>query len=71
MFLIAELSQMGMSASFLDFLKPWLLIRQDLVRIEGVVSEIMLLIDMLFRGTNLGPFLWNAFFIVVIANHVP
>ena len=68
--LIAKLSQLGLPESFLDFLNSYLLTRQGLVRVEGAVSEAMLLTDMVFQGTVLGPSLWNAFF-GDIAEHVP
>ena len=40
------------------------------VRIEGCLSDVMLLCDMVFQGTVLGPSLWNAFF-GDVAFHVP
>ena len=44
--------------------------REGFVRVEGALSEAMLLTDMVFQGTVLGPALWNAFFADVAA-HVP
>ena len=67
--IIGKLSQIGLSESFLDVLNSYLLIRQGSVRVEGAVSEAMLLTDMVFQGTVLGPSFWNAFF-GDIADHV-
>jgi hypothetical protein len=68
--LIGKLSQMGLPSSFLDFLNSYLLPREGRVRVEGCISDIMLLCDMVFQGTVLGPSLWNGFF-GDVAWHVP
>jgi hypothetical protein len=60
--LIGKLSQIGLPSTFLDFLNSYLLSREGFVRVEGALSEAMLLINMVFQGTVLGPSLWNAFF---------
>ena len=59
--LIGKLSQLGLPSTFLDFLNPYLLTREGLVRVEGSLSEAMLLTSMVFQGTVLGPSLWNFF----------
>ena len=60
--LIGKLSRIGLPSTFLDFLNSYLVTREGLVRVEGAVSEVMLLSNMVFQGTVLGPSLWNAFF---------
>ena len=51
-----------MAGAFLYFLNSYLLSREGYVAVEGVLSECMLLTDMVYQGTVLGPSLWNAFF---------
>jgi len=53
--LIGKLSQIGLPSTFLDFLNSYLLSREGFVRVEGAMSEAMLLINMVFQGTVLGP----------------
>ena len=60
--LIGKLSQIGLPSTFLDFLNSYLMTREGLVRVEGALSEAMLLSNMVFQGTVLGPSLWNVFF---------
>ena len=60
--LMGKLAQIGLPPRFLDFLNAYLLPREGLVRVEGALSEVMALLDMVFQGTVLGPSLWNAFF---------
>ena len=60
--LLAKLAQLGVAEAFLDFLNSYLLSREGYVAVEGVLSECMLLTDMVYQGTVLGPSLWNAFF---------
>ena len=60
--LLAKLEQLGVPASFLDFLNSYLSFREGYVAVEGALSECMTLIDMVFQGTVIGPSLWNAFF---------
>ena len=43
-------------------MNSYLLPREGRVRVEGALSDVMLLVDMVFQGTVLGPPLWNAFF---------
>ena len=68
--LLAKLEQLGVAPAFLDFLNSYLLSRQGFVTVEGALSECMLLTDMVYQGTVLGPPLWNAFF-SDISIHVP
>ena len=44
-----------MAEAFLDFLNSYLLSRQGYVAVEGVLSERMMLTDMAYQGTVLGP----------------
>ena len=60
--LLGKLAQLGVPDMFLDFLNAYLLPREGLVRMESVLSESMVLANMVFQGTVLGPALWNAFF---------
>ena len=60
--ILGKLSQLGLPSTFLDFLNSYLLPREGRVRVEGALSDVMLLIDMVFQGTVLGPPLWNSFF---------
>ena len=71
--LIGKLAQLGLPNSFLDFLNDYLMPREGYVTVENAISEAMLLCDMVFQGTVLGPSLWNAFFadvatVVPVAN---
>ena len=68
--LLAKLEQLGVAPAFLDFLNSYLESRQGFVTVEGALSECMLLTDMVYQGTVLGPSLWNAFF-ADISMHVP
>ena len=68
--LMGKLAQLGLPATFLDFLNSFLLPREGRVRVEGALSDVMLLCDMVFQGTVLGPPLWNTFF-ADVADHVP
>ena len=68
--LLAKLEQLGVAPSFLDFLNSYLESRQGFVAVEGILSECMLLTDMVYQGTVLGPALWNAFF-ADVSVHVP
>ena len=64
------MSQIGLPGVFLDFLNDYLLTREGHVRVEGALSEVMFLANMVFQGTVLGPSLWNAFF-ADVAQYVP
>ena len=68
--LMGKLSQIGLPASFLDFLNSYLMHREGKVTVEGAFSTSMHMCDMVFQGTVLGPPLWNSFFADVI-HHVP
>ena len=68
--LLAKLAQLGVAEAFLDFLNSYLLSRQGYVAVEGVLSECMMLTDMVYQSIVLGPTLWNAFF-SDIATYVP
>ena len=60
--MLGKLSQIGLPDTFIDFLNSYLLPREGIVAVEGALSEAMLLCDMVFQGTVLGPALWNTFF---------
>ena len=68
--LMGKLAQIGLPERFLDFLNAYLMNREGFVRVEGALSEAMLLSNMVFQGTALGPALWKAFF-GHVAQHVP
>jgi hypothetical protein len=68
--LIGKLSQVGLPDTFLDFLNSYLSQREGFVRVEGALSEAMVLANMVFQGTVLGPSLWNAFF-ADVATEIP
>ena len=68
--IIGKLSQIRLPGIFLDFLNDYLLTREGHVRVEGALSEVMFLANMVFQGTVLGPSLWNAFF-ADVAQYVP
>ena len=53
--LITKLVQLGLPSYFLDFLNSFLLPRQGYVTVENAVSQAMILCDMVFQGTVLGP----------------
>ena len=60
--LMGKLHSLGVADVFLDFLNNYLEPRIGRVALEGALSEIITLADMVFQGTVLGPALWNAFF---------
>ena len=60
--ILGKLAQLGLPSTFLDFVNSYLLPREGRVRVEGALSDVMLLVDMVFQGTVLGPSLWNGFF---------
>jgi hypothetical protein len=60
--ILGKLSQLGLPSTFIDFLNSYLLPREGRVRVKGALSDVMLLVDMVFQGTVLGPSLWNSFF---------
>ena len=68
--LMGKLAQLGLPATFLDFLNSFLLPREGRVRVEDALSDVMLLCDMVFQGRVLGPPLYYAFF-ADVADHVP
>jgi hypothetical protein len=60
--LIGKLSQLGPPSSWLEFLNAYSAEREGIVTVESATSQAMLLSNMVFQGTVLGPCLWNAFF---------
>jgi len=60
--LLSSCSALGVAPAFLDFLNSYLQPREGRVLVEGAISDSLLLCDMVFQGTVLGPRLWNAFF---------
>ena len=68
--LLGKLAQLGVAPTFLDFLHRYLESRQGFVTVEGALSECMLMTDMVYQGTVLGPTLWAAFF-ADVATSVP
>ena len=60
--MLGMLRQIELSDIFIDILNSYLLPREGIVAVEGALSEAMLLCDMVFQGTVLGPALWNTFF---------
>ena len=60
--LLGKLEKLGVAPAFLDFLNSYLESRRGYVTVEGTLSECMLMVDMVYQGTVLGPTLWNAFF---------
>ena len=68
--LLAKLEQLRVSPLFLDFLNSYIESREGFVAVESMLSECMLLTDMVYQGTVLGSRLWNAFF-ADVSVHVP
>ena len=60
--LLGRLAECGIPSQYLDFLNAYLLSRQGVVLVEGKRSDPIILTDMVFQGTVLGPCLWNSFF---------
>ena len=60
--LISKLRAMKVHPHMVKLLESWLRRRCGHVLVEGATSEEMVLEDMLFQGTVLGPQLWNIFF---------
>ena len=65
-----KLSTLGLPSTFLDFLNSYLQAREGRVTVEGAMSRSVVLCDMVFQGTVLGPALWNVFF-ASVADVVP
>ena len=61
-FLISKLRAMKVHPHMVKLLESWLRRRSGYVLVEGATSEEMVLEDMVFQGTVLGPQLWNIFF---------
>jgi len=61
-YLLAKLHSIGVADTFIDFLNSYLEPRIGRVAVEGVLSDVFELADMVFQGTVLGPSLWNVFF---------
>ena len=60
--LILKLTKFGVHSSVLAVLESWLEAREANVVVEGQMSKIMELLDMVYQGTVWGPPLWNAFY---------
>ena len=60
--LLGKLMQCGVPSQYIDFLNAYLQPREGFVIVEGIVSHMIELTDMVFQGTVLGPSLWNCFF---------
>ena len=60
--LLGKLQSLGVAEVYLDFLNNYLEPRIGRVAVEGALSDTILLCDMVFQGTVLGPALWNTFF---------
>ena len=57
--LLGRLAECGIPSQYLDFLNAYLLSRQGIVLVEGKHSDPIILTDMVFQGTVLGPCLWK------------
>ena len=57
-----KLRAAGLNRKFLNFFMDFLDVREAVVVVNGSVSDKVLLQDMVFQGTVLGPYLWNVFF---------
>ena len=60
--LAAKLQAKGVHPRIAAVLVSWLRQRSSFVVVEGARSVEMLLSDMVYQGTVLGPILWNLFF---------
>ena len=60
--LLSKLHAKGMPAGILAVLASWLSARKANVAVGGKFSRDMVLRDMVYQGTVLGPPLWNSFF---------
>jgi len=60
--LLARLEECGVPSQYLDFLNSYLLNRKGVVLVEGSQADPIVLTNMVFQGTVLGPSLWNSFF---------
>jgi len=60
--LVAKLRAKKLNPKLVSVLESWLRQRTSHVVVGGCMSETMLLVDMVFQGTVLGPTLWNTFF---------
>ena len=63
---MAKLYSAGVADVYLRFLNAFLEPRVGRVAVGGVLSELIVLDDMVFQGTVLGPVLWNIFFMDVV-----
>ena len=61
--MLQKAARTGLSPSWLKFLKSYFAPRQAVVVVEGVESDPFIIKDMVFQRTNLGPMLWNVFFL--------
>ena len=60
--LLKKLQAAGVPKKWLNLFQSWLRKRTAQVAVGGVLSNAMVLKDMVFQGTVWGPQLWNAFF---------
>jgi hypothetical protein len=60
--LIAKLRNKGLHHSLVDVISSWLRQRTSQVVVGGTYSDEMLLFNMVFQGTVIGPMLWNLYF---------
>ena len=61
-YLLAKLHSIGVADTFIDFLNSYLELRIGRVAVEGVLSDVFELADMVFQDIVFGPSLWNIFF---------
>ena len=58
----AKLQRLGLPRELLGVLASWLGPRRAQVVVDGEHSEVLLLANMVFQGTVLGPSLWNVYY---------
>ena len=61
-FLLAKIAAAGFNHDFMEFLRSYLTPRIGRVIVNGSKSDSMILANMIFQGTVMGPKLWNIFF---------
>ena len=60
--LLSKLKAAGLNTQLLAFFRSYLAARKAVVLVNGERSDELVLKDMVFQGTVLGPTLWNTFF---------
>ena len=60
--MMQKLEAAGLNATYLRFFKSYLSTRRAIVLVNGEMSEVFELQNMVFQGTVLGPALWNIYF---------